>query len=134
MPDDVTPPLVCGKEIRTIRTLRVGQPGMCPEAGAFRKVTRTRETEDAIENWEIEELPCCKHGHAIHSPAELGGNCVVCGALVCKPCSERFRCFFDNNLLCANCCAQDHLGHLMCSNAHGLHCRQAEQVNNRWIP
>lgn len=134
MPDELMPAGIGGKEIRTIKTLKVGKPGASPEAGCFRKVSRTLETEEAIENWEVEELPCCLHGHTIHNPAELGGNCVVCGNLLCKACAERFRCFFDNNLLCAYCCSQDRLGHFMCSNAHGFHSKYAEPIKNKWIP
>ena len=65
----------------------------------FLKVKETFSTGDAFMDRSLDVLPQCVHGHAIHTPQELGGICVVCRAYLCKEC-ETLRCSFDGNLVC----------------------------------
>ena len=65
----------------------------------FLKVKETFSTGDAFVDRSLDILPQCIHGHAIHTPQELGGKCAVCGSYLCKECAT-LRCSFDGNLVC----------------------------------
>ena len=64
-----------------------------------------------------QELPRCVHGHLIHNPGEMIGQCMFCKRYVCKQC-EMFRCSLDNDLVCReHCIVKD--GRVICHN-HGF--------------
>ena len=50
-----------------------------------------------------QKLPHCVHGHMIHSPSEMIGQCMFCKRYVCKQC-KMFRCYLDNDLVCREHC------------------------------
>ncbi|MDA2913910.1 hypothetical protein MYX77_08140 [Acidobacteriia bacterium AH_259_A11_L15] len=86
--------------MRLIKTYEV-QIKDKPVAGEspFRKVKETFSTGEAFVDRSLDILPQCIHGHTIHTPQELGGQCVVCASYLCKECAT-LRCSFDGNLVC----------------------------------
>ena len=50
-----------------------------------------------------QKLPRCIHGHLIHNPGEMVGQCTVCKKYLCKRC-KIFRCALDNDLVCREHC------------------------------
>ena len=73
--------------------------------------------DDAVVVRTRERFPRCTTGHLIHNPAEMVGQCVVCGGYICKEC-EILRCSLDNDLVCRDHCAIDK-GRVICCR-HGF--------------